>query len=544
MQLDAENTDHVIIGEIIFATICIAFLVYDCLVPVSLHLMLCRVLSLGFVLLLLCCHQLLAGGTYAYTHHCAQAYNHMMALRLAEGRQALLQEQKSNPDNLMATYIADYEDCLVLLLNTDKKEYERRKAGMDNRLAVLSRGDASSPWYRFCVAGVYLHKAIVNVKFGEQYKAAYNFRKSFALLKENRRLFPGFEYNNTVAGLQEAVVGSLPGNYKWLAAVFGIKGSVRKGTDMLATFVHTHTNTDPVYAETLLYYVYTRFYLLAETEPVWQMLNKNDWDVQNNLLQAFVKVNIALDHRQADAALATLSAANANEQYAMYPVFDYQQGMAMMGKGDTNATYYFARYLRQNRSEQNIKEVWQKMAFVWYINDNEAKANYCKAQILRTGSTKIDADKQAQRFATSGIWPHKTLLRARMLIDGGYYEQALVLLQHTHAAQLKNAADRAEYYFRLGRVYEEMATNELAGARYYKEALAAYKTAMTEGAGRREQYAARAALHSGKIYELLQMDKEAVAMYTICVNMPEHDFQNSIDQQAKAGMNRIQWKNK
>jgi hypothetical protein len=40
------------------------------------------------------------------------------------------------------------------------------------------------------------------------------------------------------------------------------------------------------------------------------------------------------------------------------------------------------------------------------------------------------------------------------------------------------------------------------------------------------------------------MDKEAVAMYTRCVNMPEHDFQNSIDQQAKAGMNRIEWKNK
>jgi hypothetical protein len=68
--------------------------------------------------------------------------------------------------------------------------------------------------------------------------------------------------------------------------------------------------------------------------------------------------------------------------------------------------------------------------------------------------------------------------------------------------------------------------------------------AISVGAGRQEQFAARAALHTGKIYEALQMDKEAVAMYTRCVNMPEHDFQNSIDQQAKAGMNRIEWKNK
>jgi hypothetical protein len=273
------------------------------------------------------------------------------------------------------------------------------------------------------------------------------------------------------------------------------------------------------------------------------MLSSNEWDAQHNLLKAYVTINIALDHRQADAALATLRASDANEQYAQYPIFDYQQGMAMLAKADTNAAFYFARYLGHNRSELYIKDAWQKMAFVWYVNDNERKANHCRQQILSGGSARIDADKQAQRFATSAAWPHKTLLRARMLIDGGYYEQALALLLHTDVAVLKNVADKAEYYFRLGRVYEEMA-HKPTGARYYKEALAAYKVAMTEGAGRQEQFAARAALHTGKIYESLQMDKEAIAMYTICVNMPEHDFQNSIDQQAKAGMNRIEWKNK
>ncbi len=515
---------------------------YYYLVPVSLHFMLYRIL-LSVLVFLLSFSSIWAGATYQYTDNCAQAYNHFMALRMAAGRLSILQEQNNNPQNLMATYIADYEDCLVLLLNTDIREYERRRAGMDKRLVALLSGDESVPWYRFCVAGAYMHRAIVNVKFGEQYKAVFNFRKSFGLLKENQRLFPDFEYNHTVTGLQEAVVGSLPGSYKWLAAVFGIKGSVRNGTEKLAAFVQTHTEADPLYAETLLYYVYTRFYLMAETEPVWKMLNSSDWDVQNNLLKAYVKVNIALDHRQATAALATLKLAATNEQHTMYPVFDYQQGIAMMAKADTNAIYYLNRYLKHNRSELYVKDVWQKMALLWYVNDNENKAKYCRLQILGAGSTRIDADRQAQRFATSAVWPHKTLLRARMLIDGGYYEQALALLQQTSALQLKNVADKAEYYFRLGRVYEEMAHLPM-GTKLYKDALVAYNKAMTEGAGRQEQFAARAALHTGKIYEALQMDKEAVAMYSRCINMPEHDFQNSIDQQAKAGMNRIEWKNK
>jgi hypothetical protein len=46
----------------------------------------------------------------------------------------------------------------------------------------------------------------------------------------------------------------------------------------------------------------------------------------------------------------------------------------------------------------------------------------------------------------------------------------------------------------------------------------------------------------GKIYELLEMNNEATTMYRECLDMPAHDFQNSIDQQAKSGLNRIEWK--
>jgi tetratricopeptide (TPR) repeat protein len=105
--------------------------------------------------------------------------------------------------------------------------------------------------------------------------------------------------------------------------------------------------------------------------------------------------------------------------------------------------------------------------------------------------------------------------------------------------QLENPADRAEYHFRLGRVYEEMALST-AKSQLTKQALAQYRDAMTEGKDRKEQFAARAALHMGKIYERLGVYAEAVTMYRLCLDMPEHDFQNSIDQQAKSGINRIE----
>lgn len=476
--------------------------------------------------------------TYTYTENCAKAYNHFLALHLDEGHRIITQEQKANPNNLMAVYLADYEDCILLLVNCNLADYTARAGNMKHRMDMLAKGDPGSPWYRFCYAGMYLHRAIINIRFGEQYKAAFNFRKSFTLLKENQKAFPSFEHNNIIAGLQEAVVGSLPDSYKWLASVFGMKGSVKNGTRKLGEFVNTHHAGDPLYTETMLYYLYARFYLLAEQKEVWNLLESGKFPTQHNLLHTFVKANIALDFRHSDDAIEVLRSAAREDDFSNYPVFDYQMGMAMLTRCDSSSTYYFDRYLKNNRSDIFIKDSWQRMAFAWYVSGNREKAELCRKQITKTGTSRLDADKQAQRFAEAGTWPHRSLLQARLFIEGGYNEKALAILQSVSKSELDHPADKAEYHFRLGRVYEETAAKPGNG-NYFTRALAEYRLAIAEGKGRREQFAARAALHVGKIYELLGMSNEAAAAYNECLDMPPHDFQNSIDQQAKSGLNRL-----
>lgn len=468
---------------------------------------------------------------YDYNDNCSRAYQYYMSLRIPEARAWVLTEMKANPYNLLSTYISDYEDCLTLIINCNKEEYEQRKDHFESRLELLGKGNETSPWYRFCKAGIYLHWAIVNTRFGDQYKAAIKFRKSFALLKENQHLFPSFEYNNVFSGLQEAVVGSLPGNYKWLVSIFGLKGDLKKGTAKLATFVNSHTHDDPLYAETVLYYAYVRFYLLSEQKEVWNFLNSSSFPTQNNLLNTFVKVNIALDYRKAEAAIEALQMASTHNDYTGYPIFDFQMGLALLTKSDITSTNYFEKYLKSNKSDLYIKECWQKMAWVWYIAGNMKQAEFCRAQIKYTGSARLDADKQAQKFSEATAWPVKKLLQARLLIDGGYAGQALTTLKSIDVNTLA-IPDKGEYYFRLGRAYEEMADN--------KKALGYYQAAINIGRERHEQFAARAALHMGIVYERTGMKANAIRSYKECLAMPAHDFQNSIDQMAKAGINRIE----
>lgn len=172
------------------------------------------------------------------------------------------------------------------------------------------------------------------------------------------------------------------------------------------------------------------------------------------------------------------------------------------------------------------------MAYTYYLQGNKTKAFYCLQQIKKNGTTSIDADKQAQRFAENEDWPNPLLLKVRLLIDGGYNKQALAYLKTKTSSDFTTYADKLEYYFRLGRVFDEMGN--------VNTALQYYNTTIKYGRNSKEYFAARAALQMAFIYEKAGMKPQAINSYNQCLSMEDHDFQNSIDQQAKAGLNRLQ----
>ncbi|MBW7914042.1 MAG: hypothetical protein H3C54_10190, partial [Taibaiella sp.] len=192
-----------------------------------------------------------------------------MALQPEAGREKIKKELIADPYNLMATFISDYEDCLLLLFNGNKIDYDQLKSHQYERLKLMDRGDESYPWHRLCQAGIYMHWAFVHLRFNENLKAGTSFRKSFLLLKENQRLFPGFEYDDIFLGIEEAAVGSLPDNYKWIASILGMKGNIHNGTSKVKKFIHKHDEGDAFYNEAVIYYTYINYYILADKEEAW-----------------------------------------------------------------------------------------------------------------------------------------------------------------------------------------------------------------------------------------------------------------------------------
>lgn len=469
--------------------------------------------------------------TFQYTNGCESAYNQYIGLHLAEGNALIRQEIMRNPYNLMATYIADYEDCLLLLFNGNKNDLAQRRDHMDERLALINKGNSASEWYRLCKAGIYLHWAMVHLRFGENLKAANLFRKSFGLAKANEDKFPQFPQNDIFLGLQEAIVGTIPEDYKWLASLFGMKGNVIKGTARLTSFINQTKPDAPLRDEAIIYHAYIKFYLLSQQQQVWTFINSAQFPTDNNLMHSFVKANIAINYRKAEAAIDVLRRIENTEDYKFFPIMDYELGSAFALKTDPTAISYFSKFQKRYQGRLFVKDSWQQMALNYYVQNNLPKANYCRVQIAKYGTSTTDADKQAERFGENNNWPALPVLQARLLIDGGYYEQALQKLQACAPNSLPNTTDKLEYYFRYGRVLDEM-NNDAKAVQYYQ-------TTINLGRGRKEHFAARAALQMGFIYERTNNKQEALKRYQECLSMRDHDYQNNLDQQAKAGINRL-----
>ena len=109
-------------------------------------------------------------------------------------------------------------------------------------------------------------------------------------------MFPGFEYDDIFLGIEEAVVGSLPDNYKWIASILGMKGNIHNGASKLKKFIQKHDDGEAFYNEAVIYYAYINYYILADKDEAWATVNSKSFDVSDNLVNSFVKINIAINY--------------------------------------------------------------------------------------------------------------------------------------------------------------------------------------------------------------------------------------------------------
>lgn len=472
--------------------------------------------------------------TYDFNTRCRKAYHQIMMLKIDEGQRILNEEKRTNPDNLIPYFLENYADQFRLFFGEDKTEYKALSPNREKRIALMQQGPKDSPFYLFTQAMIYAQWGLAKLKNNERLSAMWDMRRAYLLIRENRKNFPGFSPNNIVLGPMQALIGTIPSGYRWITNILGFtNGSVLEGMKLLRTYVEDTGTLGTLFKdEACFYYVYLQFYILHEPDQAMQFIKDRKLDVVNNELYAFMAANLALNNHQTAYGLQILENRNKGPEYLKIPALDYEMGDLKLNHLELDESiYYLKKFLDSFKGTYYVKDALLKLSWAWYLKGNMAEAEKYRKMIQNRGSEIVDADKAAMREARSGRWPDATILKARMLMNGGYFDSALHTIQQKKVEDYGQLIDKIEYAYFLARIYDELGRDQ--------KALALYDATISAGQNRPEYYAARAALQAAFIYEKRKDTAKALEYFRKCLNMNEEEYKSTLDQRAKAGINRL-----
>jgi hypothetical protein len=468
---------------------------------------------------------------FDFNAQCQKAYQQIIMLKLDDGQKIIDAEKQQHPNNLIPYYLENYIDFFILFFNEDPVEFRSREDNLEKRIKLMDKGPESSPFFLFTKSIIHFQWAAVKIKFGDNWNAGWEFRRSFLFSKENQKKFPSFAPNDMLYGSMQVAAGTIPDGYKWLSNLLGIKGSIKTGMQQLEKFLAANNEWSILYRdEAIFYYLYLKFYIENKKDEVFKFITEKNIDVKNNHLFTYLAANLGINDQRSAYAINVLSQKNNSATYLNMPVWDMEMGYAKLNHLEPDAAIYLNRFVENFKGKFYVKDVLQKLSWFYYLQDDPKRANATRKLILQKESAGTEAEKQAQKEALSGVWPNKFLLRARLLNDGGYYAEGLQILQGKTSADLLLPQEKLEFTYRLARIYDDMNRKD--------EAIAEYLITIKAGEHRKEYFAARSALQIGYIYEKKNDKANAIVYFQKCMDMKDHEYKNSLDQKAKAGIAR------
>ncbi len=469
---------------------------------------------------------------YDMSADCRQAYSNIMAFRLDEGKNEIAQQKKASPRNLIPIYLEDISAFIKAFALEGKKDYEAFKTENKASVDALSEGDKTSPYYNFCLGETYLHAGLAELKFGDYTYAAWDIRKAYNLLEENTRTFPTFYPAFKDWLLLKSFVGTVPGNYRWMLKILGFEGDLKSSMAQFPILINSLDKNPEfqVYSkETRMLYGYLEYHLLNEQEPAWKEVTGATIDYTQNPLSAFVRANLAMRLKKNEQVIGILDA-QVKSQPAI-PYLDYLYGLALLQHLNVKGSAYLVHYLKNNPGDNFIKDAYLRLGWAFLLKNDTVQYKNCLVLLKNYGQARFESDKNALHEAERDYIPSLPLLKARLLYDGGYFNEAKKILTSETISQFRRIEEKAEYYYRLGRVDESLEDTD-AALKYYDAVIANYSSV-------NEYYAPASCLYAGMLLEKKQEYGKARAYYKRCLSFNNYTYKDSFDQKAYSGLKRM-----
>ncbi len=468
---------------------------------------------------------------------CRQAYRLILSLRFGPAGQMLKLEKALYPDNVYVDYLENYADFLRVFIGENQNLFDNLNDTFDVRYNRIKQLPDTSRYKNLLLANMNLQWAFARLKFGAYFSAAWELNRAYRMLTENSERFPAFVPNFISMGVMHVMIGLVPDKYNWMLRIISMQGSVEQGKAEIYRALDKAAS-DPAYSylypEALFYLGFIELNLSPGRKALDKLMYYLRQTGNGNLLMDFLKTDIYMRHGQNDRALKQLEQAPQGNGYFPFYYLQYLQGECFLRKLEpVQADRHYNNFLEHFEGQNYIKDAWRKRAWAALLQKNPVRYHQYMDSVKVHGVSKVGADNEAEKEAASSLLPNTSLIRARLLFDGGYYQRAKNVLDTMNTAQL-TADEKTERLYRYARIAHRQ--NRIA------EAKKAYRQTLVMGRGSRRYFAANAALKLGQIYESEDSLALAGTFYRQCLQLDFNEYVNSIRGKAKEALERISQK--
>lgn len=442
-----------------------------------------------------------------------------------------LKFQKALPliqDNSSASiYLTSLAESLQLVISENAMEYKKYDDAHSTRLSqIKSLNKPKNAINGFFIAEMNIHSAFVDLKFGHEFKAAWQIKRAYKLISENQKKHPELLYNNKTLGLLHVMIGSVPQKYQWIVSLFGMNGSISSGLKELEAISSVHNNfqTESLIIQSLIY-----SYLLGKPEKGIEVFGDTYSSNTQNEFLGYLNILLMMKNQQSKQAELVLENFKTGE--FEISLMNYVGGEIYLQKGDfKESRKWYERFLKTYKGRSNIKDAHYKIFLCSYLQGSDEALELRKTAI-NAGEDVTEADKYASKILKQEENPHPLTLKIRLLTDGGFYDNAEKLLIQNKEVTFANQKNEAEFEYRKARLAHSQHQND--------KAILTYKKTITLSQDNAWYFAPNSCLLLGNLYEQQGVPAKAREYYKMVFRYDDYEYQRSIENKAKRALEAL-----
>jgi tetratricopeptide (TPR) repeat protein len=454
----------------------------------------------------------------------------ILDLRFSDADSMLTVSLGKYPGNPGLLYLRNYLEFLDALIAGTRESFDAYTEQSARCLESIRAAGKKDTVATIFLSSVHLQSSLLSAYHGENFNAARHFIYAHRFLRQSEERGGGDALKFRNRGLITVSVGSVPEEYRWLLKVFGMRGEIEEGLGYLEEYLAFTEGARRVEAGILLKLV-SPMAGSAGKDP--DHTGKSGTTGPDSLtLLIYARALQDLTSGKSRKVIEDLSGFVQASGERELPYLDLLLGEAMLNGLDSNACIPLERFAENHAAVHYRHYAWHKLSWCYALQGRCDRYEETRRKVLDCGEAFVDADRQALSEASDTLPLNTSLLKARLLFDGGYYHEALALLEHNSSIPLMNSRDTIEYRYRLARTHERLGNPA--------DALSLYQQVLSSKSAEDWYFAPNAALHAGLIFEAEGSRGKAFEYYRLCLKINNSSYKRSIDYKARQGINRLE----